>query len=75
MINKGFSDLSCNGEKYEKAKPLFQTALNKSGYKTAMTNTKTKKHKNETEHAILYGLIHLVIKMLKPTLEKHFSSK
>ena len=49
MINKGLSDLSCNGEKYEKAKPLF--------------------------HAILYGLIHLVIKMLKPTLEKHFSSK
>ena len=41
MINKRLSDLSCNEEEYEKAKPLDETALNESGYKTTMTYTKT----------------------------------
>ena len=41
MINKRLSDLSCNEEEYEKAKPLYETALNGSGYKTTMTYTKT----------------------------------
>ena len=39
MINKRLSDLSCNEEEYEKAKPLYKTALNESGYKTTMTPT------------------------------------
>ena len=41
MIIKRLSDLSCNEEEYEKAKPLYETALNESGYKTTMTYTKT----------------------------------
>ena len=40
MINKRLSDLSCNEEEYEKAKPLYETALNERGYKTAMAYTK-----------------------------------
>ena len=41
MINKRLSDLSCNEEEYEKAKLLYETALNESGYKTTLTYTKT----------------------------------
>ena len=41
MISKRLSDLSCNVEEYEKAKPVYETALNESGYKTTMTYTKT----------------------------------
>ena len=41
MINKRLADLSCNEEKYEKAKPFYETAFNESGYKTTMTYTKT----------------------------------
>ena len=41
MINKRLSDLSCNEEEYEKAKPLNETALNESGYKKTMPYTKT----------------------------------
>ena len=41
MINKRLSDLSCNEEEYEKAKPLYETALNESGYETTMTYAKT----------------------------------
>ena len=41
MMNKRLSDLSCNEEEYEKAKPLYETALNESGYKTTLAYTKT----------------------------------
>ena len=41
MINKRLPDLSCNEEEYGKANPLYETALNESGYKTTMTYTKT----------------------------------
>ena len=41
MINKRLSDLSCNVEEYEKAKSLYKTALNESGYKTTLTDTKS----------------------------------
>ena len=41
MINKSFSDLSCNEEEYEKTKPLYETAVNESGYKITLTYTKT----------------------------------
>ena len=48
MINKGLSDLSCNEEKYGKAKPLHETALNESGYKTTMTYAKTTNVNNKS---------------------------
>ena len=41
MINKRLSDLSCNEEEYEKAKPLYESALNESGYQTTLTYTQT----------------------------------
>ena len=40
MIKKRLSDLSCNEEEYEKAKPLYETTLNESGYKATLTYTK-----------------------------------
>ena len=41
MINKRLPDLSSNEEEYEKAKPLYETAVNESGYKKTMAYTKT----------------------------------
>ena len=41
MINKRLSDSSCKEQEYEKAKPLYQTPLNESGYKTTLAYTKT----------------------------------
>ena len=46
MINKRLADLSCNEEKYEKAKPFYGTALKENGYKTTMTYTKTRNINN-----------------------------
>ena len=39
-VNKRLSDVACNEEEYEKAQPVYETALNESGYKTTMTYTK-----------------------------------
>ena len=41
MISKRLPDLSCNEEEYEKAKPLYKTALNESSFKATITYTKT----------------------------------
>ena len=47
MINKRFSELSCNQEKFDKAKPLYEEALLESNYKASLKfekpqyNTKT----------------------------------
>ena len=74
MINKRLSDLSCNEEEYEKSKPLYETAINESGYKTTLTYTKTTNvnNRNRVCNIIYYDSIHLIAKML--TSEKHFSS-
>ena len=57
MINKRLSDLSCNEEEYEKAKPLYETALNESGYKTTLTYTKTTNvnNRNRARNIILFN--------------------
>ena len=47
MINNRSSDLSYNEEECKKAKPLYETALNESGYKTTMTYTKKNNHKQQ----------------------------
>ena len=73
MINKRL-DLSRNEEGFEKAKSLYETALNESACKIIMICTKTKTTKNKTQYAILYRLTCLVANMLKPTAEKHSSS-
>ena len=36
MINQRLSDLSCNEDELKKAKPLYENALKKSGYKAEM---------------------------------------
>ena len=36
MINKHLSDLSCNKDKFKKAKLLYENALKESGYRAAM---------------------------------------
>ena len=46
MINKRLSDLSCNEKEHEKAKPLYETTLNESGYKITMTYIKTTTENN-----------------------------
>ena len=55
MINKRLSDLSSNKEDYEKAKPLYEIALNESGYKTTLTYTKTRNVNNRNRaHNIVW---------------------
>ena len=36
MINKRLSELSCNQEKFNKAKPLYEEALSESIYKVSL---------------------------------------
>ena len=75
-VNKRFLDLSCNEVEYAKAKPLYETALNKNRNETTMTYTKNNKKQQlqttKTELAILYGSIYPIGKMLKPTSESFF---
>ena len=55
MINKRLSDLSSKEEEYKKAKPLYETALNESGYKTTLTYTKTTNLNNRNRaHNIIW---------------------
>ena len=57
MINKRLSDLSCNEEVYGKPKPLCQTVLHESGYKTTITYTKrtTANNRNRTPNIIWFN--------------------
>ena len=50
MIHKRLSDVSCNEEEYEKAKPLYETAWNESGYETTMTYAKTATAKQQKQN-------------------------
>ena len=54
MINKLLSDLPSNEEKSEKAKPLYETTLNESGYETMMAYTKTTTNsRNSTQYYMI----------------------
>ena len=57
MIYKRLSDLSCIEEQYGEAKPLYETALNESGYKTTMIHTKTTitNNKNRARNVVLFN--------------------
>ena len=80
MINKGLSDLSCNEEEYEKAKPLYETALNESGSKKALTYTKTTNvnNRNRARNIIWFNPPHSqnvktnIGKALIKLVKKHF---
>ena len=56
MINKRLSDLSCNEEEYGNSKPLCETVLHESGYKTTITYTKTTtaNNRNRTPNIIWF---------------------
>ena len=72
MIKKRLSDSPCNEAEYEKVKPLYETALNESGYKTRLTYTKTTNvnNRNRARNIIWFNPPY----MLKPTSDKHSSS-
>ena len=80
VINKRLSDLSCNEEEYEKAKPLYETALNESGYKTTLTYTKTANvnNRNRARNIIWFNPLYSqnvktnIGKTFLKLLKKHF---
>ena len=57
MINKRLSDLSCNKEEFDKAKPLYEKSLQESGYKTSMsyTQTEVKTNRNRSRNIIWFN--------------------
>ena len=65
MINKRLSDLSCNEEKYEKATPLYETALNECGYKKIKKSKSATANNRNRAHSIIW---------FNPPSEKHPSS-
>ena len=73
MVKKRLSDSPCNEAEYEKVKPLYETALNESGYKTRLTYTKTTNvnNRNRARNIIWFNPPY----MLKPTSDKHSSSQ
>ena len=54
MTNKRLSDLSCNKEEFDKAKPLYEKSLDESGYKTSMSyaQTEVKNSRNRSRNII-----------------------
>ena len=50
MINKRFNDLSCNKEKFDKAKQSYCQALKASGFDGKL-NMKRESHSREQENA------------------------
>ena len=83
MINKRLSDLSCNKEEFDKAKPLYEKSLHESGYKISMSyaQTEVKNSRNRSRNIIWFNppfsqnvktnIGKLVLKLLKKHLPKH----
>ena len=72
MINKRLSDLSCNKEEFDKAKPLYEKSLHESGYKTPMSYAQTEVKNSRNRSRNIICLTHHSVKMLKPILENCF---
>ena len=83
MINKRLSDLSCNKEEFDKAKPLYEKSLHESGYKTSMSyaQTEVKNSRNRNRNIIWFhppfsqnvktNIGKLFLKLVKTLLPKH----
>ena len=83
MINKGLSDLSCNKEEFDKAKPLYEKSLHESGYKTSMSyaQTEVKNSRNRSRNIIWFNppfsqnvktnIGKLFLKLVKKRFPKH----
>ena len=50
MVNKRLSDLSCNEEEFNKAKPLYENALKDSGFNTSIKYAKDKAKSNRNRN-------------------------
>ena len=50
MINTHLSDLSCNEDEFKKAKPLYENALKKSGYKAEIKYETSENTNNRNRH-------------------------
>ena len=55
----------------EKAKQLYKTAFNESGYEIRITWPKQQSQTTERKHAIIFDLVELIAKSLKQILKKH----
>ena len=57
MVNKRLSDLSCNKEEFDKAKPLYEKSLHESGYKISMSyaQTEVKNSRNRSRNIIWFN--------------------
>ena len=83
MINKRLSDLSCNKEEFDKAKPLYEKSLHESGYKTSMSyaQTEVKNSRNRSRNIIWFNppfsqnvktnIGKLFLKLVKKHFSKH----
>ena len=54
MIEKRLSDLSCNQDEFEKAKPEYEDALKKSGFNTCLTFSKSPPKKKHRSRKIIW---------------------
>ena len=55
MVNKRLSDLSCNEEEFNKAKPLYENALKDSGFNTSIKYAKDEAKSNRNKnHKIIW---------------------
>ena len=50
MVNKRLSDLSCNEEEFNKAKPLYENALKDSGFNTSIKHAKDEAKSNRNRN-------------------------
>ena len=80
MINKRISEISCDEEQFEKAKPMYEKALGKSGYKTSFKYVKTPQPKRNRKRKIIWynppysnHVKTNVGKIFMSLIEKHFT--
>ena len=72
MVNKRLSDLSCNEQEFNKAKPLYENALQDNGFNTSIKYAKDEAKSNQTtEIAKLFGSTRPLAKMSKLTSASH----
>ena len=83
LINRRLSDLSCNKEEFDKAKPLYEKSLHESGYKTSMSyaQTEVKNSRNRSRNIIWFNppfsqnvktnIGKLFLKLVKKHFPKH----
>ena len=54
MINRRISDISCDAEEFEKAKPMYEDALKKSGYTTNLKYEPTTQKRNNRKRKTIW---------------------